>query len=133
MCLCWVRDPLFHTVRGLANASSCASCVVAGGPFVQNMPKFDCIDEVTRAYRTAALCAEAARVQWLAPQIVARGHLQQDVQQRLFFHAGAGPVFNIMLPGHRQALRLSPAETRLTIYRRRLVCGGGGAANLSGR
>ena len=39
----------------------------------------------------------------------------------LFFHEGAGLIFHMRLPGQRRALRVSTAETCLTVYRRRLV------------
>ena len=37
------------------------------------------------------------------------------------FHEGIGPVFYVRLLGLRQALRVSSAETRLTVYCRRVI------------
>ena len=39
----------------------------------------------------------------------------------LFFHEGTGLIIYMRLPGQRRALRVSPAEIWLTVYRRRLV------------
>ena len=36
------------------------------------------------------------------------------------FFTHTGQVLNV-IPGQREALRVSPAETRLTVYRRRLL------------
>ena len=50
-------------------------------------------------------------------------HVDDKVMTDLFFHEGTGHVCYMRVPGQRRALRVSPAETWLMVYRRRRVWG----------